>query len=149
MLEELLGVDKINFTQEKMTWQEAIALTAKPLKEQGYIEERYIENMIKKVDEFGPFIYLGEGIALPHARPEEGVIKMGLALLRCQETINLVDDEEYPVKMFICLAASDNNSHLDVLAELGSLLTNKEKLTALLDAKNAQEILEVFKKPAP
>ena len=28
--------------------------------------------MIQKVEEFGPFINLGKGVAIPHARPDEG-----------------------------------------------------------------------------
>ena len=33
--------------------------------------------MIGKVEEFGPFINLGKGIAIPHARPEDGVNEVG------------------------------------------------------------------------
>ena len=58
-----------------MSWEEAIRLTAQPLLTKGKIKESYIQAMIDKVKEYGPFINIGEYLALPHARPEEGVIE--------------------------------------------------------------------------
>nr|WP_269207784.1 PTS sugar transporter subunit IIA [Streptococcus equi] len=45
-------------------------MAAQPLLESGQIQASYPEAMIAKVEEFGPFINLGKGIAIPHARPE-------------------------------------------------------------------------------
>lgn len=76
MLTDLLTKEKINFTNRELTWQEAIELAAQPLLDKHEIEERYIKAIIDKVEAFGPYIDLGLGIALPHARPEEGVKKL-------------------------------------------------------------------------
>ena len=42
----------------------AIRLAAKPLLDEGVIEEIYIENMIANVYKFGPYIVLVDGFAL-------------------------------------------------------------------------------------
>ena len=73
MLSDLLTKEKIHFTDEKLDWRSAIELAAQPLLNQGEIEPSYISAIINRVEEFGPYIDLGMGIALPHARPEDGV----------------------------------------------------------------------------
>ena len=105
-------------------------MSAQPLLEQGKIENCYIEAMINKVKEFGPFINLGQGIALPHARPDEGVKEFGMSVLKLQEPVSLLDDEEQRVDLLFCLAASDNQKHL-VLKQLKDAETIQEFLTII------------------
>lgn len=59
-----------------MSWEEAIRLTAQPLLTKGKIKESYIQAMIDKVKEYGPFINIGEYLALPHARPRRELLKL-------------------------------------------------------------------------
>lgn len=41
--------------------------------------------MIQKVESFGPFIHICPDVALPHARPEDGVNQLGMSLLKIQK----------------------------------------------------------------
>ncbi|MDD3404207.1 MAG: PTS sugar transporter subunit IIA, partial [Hespellia sp.] len=59
----------IRFEEEMSDWKEAIRLVAQPLLENGCIEERYIDAMIRNVIENGPYIIIMPGLAMPHARP--------------------------------------------------------------------------------
>ncbi|MFT4186784.1 MAG: PTS sugar transporter subunit IIA [Micrococcaceae bacterium] len=135
MLTELLTDETIQITNEKLNWEEAIELAAQPLLKEKIIEDEYITAMIDRVKEFGAFINVGDRVALPHARPEDGVNKVGMSLLKTNETVHLLDKKEHPITLFICLAAADNESHLAALAGLTKLLIKKESLNALLDAK--------------
>lgn len=146
MLSELLTKETIQFTDQQLTWKEAIAKAAEPLEKEKKIEERYITAMIDKVIDYGPFIHIGKGIALPHARPEDGVNEIGMSLLKVQEPVLLNEDEQHPIELFICLAAIDNEMHLKALASLTKILSDKDKLAALLTATNSEEIIEVIKK---
>ncbi len=101
--------------------------------------------MINKVVDHGPFIHIGKGIALPHARPEDGVNAIGMSLLKVKEPVLLNDDPQHTIHVFICLAAVDNELHLKALASLTKILSNNEKLTALLSATNADQIIEVIR----
>ena len=47
----------------------------------GTIEERYIDGMIETVKNLGPYIVIAPGVALPHARPEDGVIEPSMSLV--------------------------------------------------------------------
>ncbi|WP_019786434.1 PTS sugar transporter subunit IIA [Streptococcus sobrinus] len=101
--------------------------------------------MINKVKEFGPFINLGQGVALPHARPDEGVKEFGMSVLKLQEPVSLLDDEEQRIDLLFCLAASDNQKHLEALSALTQLLSNKQVLKQLKDAEIIQEFLTIIK----
>ncbi|MDM8214123.1 PTS sugar transporter subunit IIA [Enterococcus hirae] len=146
MLSELLTQDMIQLSDKKLNWTEAIALAAQPLIDNGAIQERYIDAMIDKVKEFGAFIHIGENIALPHARPEDGVNKLGMTLLKTSKPVLLLDDEKHPITIFICLAAVDNETHLRALASLTKILSDKEKLHALLKAESKEEIYQIIQK---
>lgn len=144
MLTDLLTKEKINFTNRELTWQEAIELAAQPLLDKHEIEERYIKAIIDKVEAFGPYIDLGLGIALPHARPEEGVKKLGMSFLRCEHPVKLMNDDKHEIKLFIVLAAIDNETHLRALSTLTKILSNKERLGQLLAATNATEVEQIL-----
>ncbi|MEI5993467.1 BglG family transcription antiterminator [Candidatus Enterococcus mansonii] len=145
MLSELLTKDMIQLTDKKLNWEEAIAYAASPLKEQGRITENYIDAMIQKVKDYGAFIHIGKGIALPHARPEDGVNQLGMSLLKVTEPVLLLDDPRHEISIFICLAAVDNEMHLKALASLTKILSTKERLENLLAASDQAIIMELLK----
>ncbi|MFD2308192.1 BglG family transcription antiterminator [Enterococcus termitis] len=145
MLSELLTAGMIQLTDQKMNWEEAIAYAAQPLKRQGKITENYIEAMIKKVKDYGAFIHIGKGIALPHARPEDGVRQLGMSLLKVETPVLLLDDPKHEITIFICLAAVDNEMHLKALASLTKILSNKENLEKLLAANDQATIIQLLK----
>ena len=146
MLSELLTENMMQFTNESLNWEEAIKLSASPLANNGRVESSYIEAMVKKVKENGTYIYIGKGIAIPHARPEDGVNQVGMSLLRVSRPVYLLDDENYPVELFICLAAIDSQTHLKALSQLTTLLSNKEAIEALKEMQNPEELYAFIKK---
>ncbi|MGM0214117.1 BglG family transcription antiterminator [Enterococcus sp. AZ109] len=146
MLTELITPEMIQISDQPLAWEEAIRVTAQPLLTEGKIEDQYIDAMIDKVKQYGPFIHIGKGIALPHARPEDGVNELGMSLLKVQTPVLLVDDEKHAIQLFVCLAAVDNEAHLRALSSLTKLLSNKENLEALLNATTKDEILAILAK---
>ena len=144
MLSDLLTKEKICFTDEKLDWKSAIELAAQPLLNQGEIEPTYISAIINRVEEFGPYIDLGMGIALPHARPEDGVKKLGMSFLRCEQPVYLQDDPKHEIKIFIVLAAIDNETHLRALSTLTQILSNKDELNKMLTVETVAELEQIF-----
>lgn len=76
MLKELLK-DNMKIVENVSNWEEALKIAAKSLVDNNNIEERYIQAIIDDVYKYGPYIVLTEGAAMPHSRPENGVLKMG------------------------------------------------------------------------
>ncbi|MHD0396444.1 PTS sugar transporter subunit IIA [Staphylococcus simulans] len=141
---DILTKDKIKVQDHVPDWSQAITEAAQPLLEQDYIETGYIDAMIDSVKEFGPYIVIAPEIAIAHARPENNVNKVGLSLLKLNESINFAEDSHYASLIFV-LSATDNTSHLNVLQSLAGLLGNKEIVNQLLTSKNSDEIIEIIK----
>ena len=144
MLKDLLVADTIQFADQCADWEQAIRFAGNPLLENDTISSDYIAAMINKVKEFGPFIDLGKGVAIPHARPEEGVNRIGMSMLRLKEPVNLLGDEAHAVDTIICIAAIDNQTHLKALSELTGILSSDEKLAELKAATTSKEIINMF-----
>lgn len=145
VLEQLITKETYQVSSQKLGWKEAIRLAAKPLLDQDKITENYPEAMIQKVEEFGPFINLGKGVAIPHARPDEGVNEIGMSMLVLEEPIYLLDNPEQEVRLLICIAAIDNESHLKALSHLTTILRDKNHVQTLISSKNYDDIKMIIK----
>jgi mannitol/fructose-specific phosphotransferase system IIA component (Ntr-type) len=100
--------------------------------------------MINNVIQNGPYINIGRMVAFAHAKTEDGVNSLGMSLLHLKEPISLVD-KQHPIKLVFVLAAVDQESHVNAMAELAALLRDEEKLDRLLDAKNFEEIAQIIR----
>ncbi|GGL57359.1 PTS sugar transporter subunit IIA [Sporolactobacillus putidus] len=145
MLSSLLTAETIQIGHaDKISWSDAIRKAAEPLLSTGKIKESYIKAMISLVEENGPYINIGPNIALAHARPENGVKKMGMSLLKVDSAINLVN-KDHPIKLFFVLAAVDNTKHLQALKELTTLLGNPDIVKRIEKASSVSEIVREIK----
>ena len=144
MLTDLLTSQTIRFATEVTNWEEGIRLAAKPLLENGSIEEGYVEACINSVKTLGPYIVLAPLLAMPHARAPEFVNRVALSYLNLEKAVNILDDPDRQAKTFILLATRDNNEHLDILAALGNILSDEEKLNKIIYATNEEEVIETI-----
>ncbi|PXW86485.1 PTS system mannitol-specific IIA component/PTS system ascorbate-specific IIA component [Streptohalobacillus salinus] len=125
------------------SWEESIRLGAAPLLKNGNINESYIDDMIANVHEFGSYIVIIPGVAMPHAQNKGGVNKSGMSLLKLTEPV--MYPEEKAVNLIMVLGAVDSNGHLDLISDLSTLLVDDDVLQALEQAKTETEILHVIK----
>lgn len=144
MLKDLINDDQIQLQVSVSDWQDAITKSAQPLLEQGYIKESYIKSMIDSVNQFGPYIVIGPSIALAHARPEDGVQKLGVSIMTLKEPTNFGNPENDPVKIVFCLAAIDNYSHLNVMKSVIQLINDQEKVEVLTKSSDLNEFRKVL-----
>ena len=145
MLQDLITQETYQSSSERLSWQEAIQLAAQPLLDSGQIDKTYPQAMIDKVKEFGPFIDLGQGVAIPHARPEDGVNEVGMSMLALKEPVQLLDDPRHEVRLLICIAAVDNETHLKALSHLTTILRDKSKVEQLVNSTTYADIKEIIK----
>lgn len=145
-LDELLTNRMIRFTKETLDWKEGIRRAAQPLLEDGYIEERYIDAMIAKVVEIGPYIVIAPKVAIPHARPEDGTLKMGMSLLHSEKPIQFdFEDEDSNVHLIFVLSGVDNTSHLTALQQLATLLEEEENIEYLVNETDIEKLYSFIK----
>ncbi|MHC5269470.1 BglG family transcription antiterminator [Enterococcus sp. LJL98] len=138
MLKDLLFDNHILINKNASDWKEAIESVALPLLKEEAIEEKYVDAMIGAVNEFGPYIVIGKHLALAHARPEDGVNKLGISVATMEQPVNFGNEELDPVKIIFCLAATDSYAHLNIMKELVELIHDEEKLTRLIASPNVE-----------
>nr|WP_288825337.1 PTS sugar transporter subunit IIA [uncultured Clostridium sp.] len=145
MLKEILTTDLIQAKFSAGSRDEAVRESGRLLVEKGLADEAYIEAMLKNVEVNGTYIVIAPGIAMPHARPEEGAIGIGLSIVTLKEPVIFGHPKNDPVKIVVGLCAIDHQSHLKALTELADILMNEKKVEEIISADSEQEIMKIIK----
>ena len=143
---ELLQKENVRIFEKAADWKDAVRRSVLPLEKGGYVTPDYKEGVITNVEQMGPYICLAPHVALPHARPEQGAVKTqrAVTLFREEVEFNGFDRDDAKANLFVTLAASDNNSHLDVLMEISEILQDDEKMEKILQAADEDELYNLF-----
>jgi PTS system ascorbate-specific IIA component len=133
--------DRISVTESVSDWKEAVILSGQLLHSSGCVEAEYIEKMIKTCQELGPYIAIAPGIAIPHARPEDGAKKVCFSILIVKRGVNFGSHND-PVYVLIAFSTPDKSSHIVLIQNLAELLLNKgeEMVKQLSKASSPQEV---------
>lgn len=126
------------------SWEDAIKRAAKPLKEQGYLTDDYIQAMIDSVHKHGPYIVIAPNIAMPHARPEDGAKKVGFSVTITQKPVEFSEDPSHHAQLLVSLSCVDSDTHLQMMQALVDVLGDQDKVDKLLSAKSAEQVVEIF-----
>ncbi|HDR4723318.1 PTS sugar transporter subunit IIA [Bacillus cereus group sp. Sample62] len=88
---------------------------------------------------------IGEGIAIPHAKTK-AVKQPAICFGRSVSGINYESLDGQPAHVFFMIAASEgaNNTHLETLSRLSTLLMDEGFRKQLLEAKDEEELLRLF-----
>lgn len=124
---------------------EAVIKTGELMLENDYIEERYIQAMVETLDNFGPYIVITKGVAIPHARPEEGAKKSGFCILRLKNPVRFGNEDNDPVKILIGLSSLGNDEHLKNIQNVISVLDNEQNMRILLNG-SIEDIYNIFER---
>ncbi|WP_181347111.1 PTS sugar transporter subunit IIA [Thalassobacillus sp. CUG 92003] len=123
-------------------WQEAVRVSAGPLLQQGKITDDYVQAMITNIIELGPYIIIAPDVALPHARPEQGVNEKGIAITVFQQPVQF---GEQSVRILICLAASDKETHLNLLQIISSWIGEDGLSQSMIATESRDELIHLLK----
>ncbi|MRG84944.1 PTS sugar transporter subunit IIA [Salinibacillus xinjiangensis] len=124
--------------------EEAIRETGKLLYESELVEDSYVEAMVNSFNENGPYFVLAPNIAMPHARPEDGVKEACVSFIRLKEPVRFGHDSNDPVQLVFGLGASSSDEHLSVLQKLMGLLGDPANIDKLLEVNNHDEINHII-----
>ncbi|WP_368504966.1 transcription antiterminator [Alkalihalophilus sp. As8PL] len=140
MLNEIMDRSSIQIVDKVSSWQEAVEVASSPLLENNSISQTYIDAMISNIDELGPYVIIAPHVAIPHARPEAGVNKLSMSLLKLDEPIAFSEEERHQASLLFVLAATDNETHLKALSQLTTLLSDEGNIEKLMQSDNVNEI---------
>lgn len=145
MLSDYLSEKTIALNVTTNDWREAVRAAGQLLVEIGGVEPRYIEAMIRTAEELGPYIVIAPGIALPHARPAEGVIKNCFSLITLSPPVEFGNEDNDPVIVVIAFGATDHKAHVEALAELARAIAEDGFLEKARSASSKEELLVLFR----
>lgn len=141
---EALGQDAIEVCLAAKNRSEAIAESGRLLVASGRVEQSYVDEMIKAVEDHGPYIVIAPGIALAHGRPSKLVLDTGISLVTLAEPVPFGNEKNDPVRLVIGLAAFDHTAHLGMMRELAVMLGDAELVNSLLNAVTIQQIRDLL-----
>jgi len=145
MITTWLPAENIQIVDSVSDWKQAIRLFAQPLLAKETMTEAYIDAIFNSHQELGPYYVLAPGLAMPHARPEQGAIKNGLSLLHIKQGVSFDAEENDPVYVVIMLCALSGDEHINMITALADIFSDDERLSALLIASSIEEIQRVIK----
>lgn len=126
------------------TAEEAIRAAGALLAAENKVEDRYIDAMVKGFEDVGPYIVLAPSIAIPHARPEHGVLEQGFSLVRLKEPVVFGHPTNDPVQLVCAICGTDSTSHIGMLQSIAAVLGDKAKLEIILNSDSEEEILSIL-----
>jgi len=149
MLEDALTEKTISLNAKADNWQEAIRRAGELLVRTGAVKPEYIDGMIRGVETIGPYIVVGPGIAMPHARPEDGALRVGLSCVRLTSPVTFPGKEDNPVDLIFAFAGTDNTSHLTVMGQLARVLSEPSLVERIRQARSVDDVLAVVHSVPP
>lgn len=144
-MKDLLVGDTVRAKVPADTWQEAADQVGKLMVSAGLVEPRYIEAMKCVLREMGPYAVIAPGIALLHARPEDGVLAPCLALATLSSPVAFGNQQNDPVELVFAFGAVDSSAHVAALQELARLLMEPQVVDSLRGAPDDQALLSAIR----
>ncbi len=119
-------------------WEEAIRLSGEILKQNELITDQYVDQVINDVKEYGPYIVIVPGVAMPHSSAKnEGVLGTGIGFTLLPEAVSFeAGNPEKDAQLFFMLAAKDSAAHMENIANLSDLLMTEGLIADLKKGKN-------------
>lgn len=146
-IEDLLSPDLMIMDLKATTQEEAIKEMADLEVKQGVVnnEDEFIKSIWAREKESTTGI--GEGIAMPHAR-NKYINRAAVLFAKSPKGIDYNALDGQPVHLFFMITApaGADNTHLQALAKLSSLLINPDVVNALKAATTPEEVIDIFKK---
>lgn len=104
-------------------WREAVRKAASALVDAGAAGEGYPDACVRVVEENGPYIVLTKGLALVHARPEEGGLAVGVGVTRLATPVEFGHPDNDPVDLLLAFCTPDPDAHVGTLSGLARALS--------------------------
>ena len=135
----IIAKENMRVAVKAADWREAIRQAGSVLECAGSITSEYTENMIKAVEEMGPYIVIMPGFAIAHAAPCDAVKKEDLAMITLAEPVSFGSPND-PVNLMLCVACIDRESHVRALQAVAEVLCEDGVMDRLANAASVEEM---------
>jgi PTS system ascorbate-specific IIA component len=133
----VIGADAVD-------WRAAVTLAAEALARSGAAKPEYGREMIRMIEEHGPYVVIAPGLALAHARPGPEVLADGLSIVTLAEPVFFGHPHNDPVSVILGLAVVAADEHLAAVAALANVFNDSEAIDELKSAGSAAEVRRIM-----
>ncbi|SIQ12649.1 PTS system, ascorbate-specific IIA component [Alkalispirochaeta americana] len=145
-VERVIATRTIAVRQATSDWEAAVRLGGEMMKSAGLVEQSYIDAMVDNHKKIGPYYVLAPGIAMPHAKPEEGVRKTGYAVVTLAQPVSFGDPENDPVDLLIFAGAISREDHNEeVVPQVAELCDSESYVARLRGAPTVEAAISVLR----
>ena len=125
------------------SWPAAVRAAGQGLVALGAADERYVERCVAQVEADGPYIVVAPGIALAHARPEDGARALGVAVAVLDRAVLFGHPVNDPVDVVFAFCSPDRDAHVGLLSALARQLASglADRLRSAPDDTTAARLL--------
>ena len=141
-MSEIIKKEAILLDYKAESWEEAVLEAGTLLCESGLAEMEYAEQMVKTVKDYGAYMIVAPGFAMPHANAEYGAKGTGISFLRLKDTVVFPNKEDNPVKVLIAVVANDKQLHLQTFGRIAEKILDAGSREKLLVSENVDEIYD-------
>jgi PTS system ascorbate-specific IIA component len=140
----LLAESAIIVGAEADDWRAAVRLVGRALTASGATKPGYADEMIRMIDEHGPYVVIAPGLALAHARPGPDVLADGFAVVTLATPVSFGHPHNDPVSVVLGLAIKSADAHIETVAELANVFNDSRAIARLATAASVAEVLEIM-----
>jgi len=121
-------------------WREAVEFSGRALTASGATDAGYTTDMVRMIEEHGPYVVVAPGLALAHARPGPAVRRDGLAIVTLADPVPFGHPYNDPVRVVLALAGASSARHLQLVAEIANIFNDSDAVARLADAADADAV---------
>lgn len=132
---------KIIFSNETSNYKQAIYKACKPLINDKSITNEYYIEILKLISDYGPYMFLGNKIAVVHAS-SKNVNKNDMSILISRQKISI---ENKSANIIICFATLNDHYHKILLNSILNILDNEEIIEEIISKNNIDELKNIIK----
>ena len=141
---DMLSDSDITVEKGRFTWENALKQTGQVLVAEEKITTEYIDNIVEQTKYYGPYMFITKEVVLAHAKPENGVLEMGVSLSIYKEPVIFSDFHQ--AKIIIMIAATDQEKHLGILKDIMTIFSEEDNAKKMAELNDKKEVIEFLKK---
>lgn len=137
---DILNENNILLNESFSSKEESIIAAGQVLVNNGYVYKEYIDSMLERDKKLS--VYLGNNVAIPHGLydSESYIIKSGVSIIQVPNGVKFIDEVAY----IIIGIAGKNNTHIDILSKIATVISEEENVNKIRKFKNKKDILDIF-----
>jgi ascorbate PTS system EIIA or EIIAB component len=139
-----LTSDAIELQADAADWRAAVLTAGEVLVRTGAATAAYGQEMVRMIEEHGPYVVIAPGLALAHARPGPAVLADGLAIVTLATPVNFGHPHNDPVSVVLGLAIATADEHLAAVAQIANVFNDSGAIRDLAAATSTDDVLTIM-----